>query len=273
MKHAGNGVNPYRFFGWVLLLSAPFYVWGVFWPVRGLPYGLPATAIMIVVPASVATFMTHREQGAAAAWQLWRRIGDLSRIRGVWWLSMALLIMPAASLFAYPIMREFDLPLPSAVSISLIQAAPAFAVYFAGAIFEEIGWTGYATAPLQRRYGILGAGLIIGTVWALWHVVPWWFGQGHPLSWVAGQFISTVFMRIVMGWIYAYGGQSLFLAIVFHATINTSYSMFPNGGSHYDPSILAAVLAIITAIIAFVHPIMRRTSIFEAGHGPRNMQG
>ncbi len=266
-------VNPYLFFGWVLLLSAPFYVWGVFWPVRGLPYGLPATAIMVVVPAIVGTLLTRREQGAAAAWELWRRIGDLSRIPRVWWLSIALLLMPATSLFAYLIMRRFDLPLPPAASISLIQAAPAFAVYFAGAIFEEIGWTGYATVPLQKRWGILGAGLIIGTAWALWHVVPWWAGQGHPLSWVAGQFIACIFMRIVMGWIYAYGGQSLFLAIIFHAMINTSYSMFPNGGSHYSPSVLAAVLAIMTAMIAFAHPIMRRASFFEPGHGPGNMQG
>jgi membrane protease YdiL (CAAX protease family) len=46
------------------------------------------------------------------------------------------------------------------------QAPVLFASFFLGAILEEIGWTGYATGPLQERYGVFRAGLIIGAVWA-----------------------------------------------------------------------------------------------------------
>ncbi len=260
MKHTDNDAHPFQFFGWVLLLSIPFYVWGVFWPVHGLPFGFPAMVVMIVVPACMATILTHRERGAAAAWALWHRAGDVTRITNAWWFLVALLCMPAASLLAYVITRTLDLPLPAAVSLSLIQAPLLFATYFLGAIFEEVGWTAYATEPLQLRYGIFGAGLIIGAVWALWHAVPWWLGQGHPLSWVVGQALATIGMRVIMGWIYAYGGRSLFLAIVFHAMINTSYSLFPNAGSHYDPLVIAAVLAIVTGMIALVYPVVLRTT-------------
>jgi hypothetical protein len=38
----GTHTYPTRFFAWVLVLSIPFYIWGVFWPVHGLPLGLPA---------------------------------------------------------------------------------------------------------------------------------------------------------------------------------------------------------------------------------------
>jgi hypothetical protein len=57
-------------------------------------------------------------------------------------------------------------------------------------------------------------------------------------------------MRVVMGWIYAYGGRSLFLATVFHAMINTSFTLFPNGGSHYNPSVTAAALIVMAALVA-----------------------
>ena len=67
-------------------------------------------------------------------------------------------------------------------------------------------------------------------------------------------------MRVIMGWIYAYGGRSLFLAIVFHAMIDTSFSLFPNEGSHYDPLVIAAVLAIVTGMIALVYPIVLRAT-------------
>ena len=38
---------------------------------------------------------------------------------------------------------------------------------------EETGWSGYATEPLQSRHGLLGAGLILGVVWAVWHIIPY----------------------------------------------------------------------------------------------------
>jgi len=62
-------------------------------------------------------------------------------------------------------------------------------------------------------------------------------------------------MRLVMGWMYAFGGRSLFLAVVFHAMINTSLRLFPNDGSHYDPPVTAAILAgmaVLMAVSGFV---------------------
>ena len=246
--------HPLRFLGWVLLLSIPFYVWGVFWPIEGLPLGLPISAAMIIVPALVATVMTWREQGRHAAVQLWRRVGDVGRSKGVWWASIAFLFMPAALVVSYGLMRLLGLPLPANVTVAFTQAPIMFTAFFFGAIFEEVGWTGYATEPLQERYGVFGAGLIIGAAWALWHIVPWWIVLGHSISWVVGQSLATVAMRVVMGWIYAYGCRSLFLATVFHAMINTSFTLFPNSGSHYDPPVVAVVLMVMTALVAVIGP-------------------
>jgi membrane protease YdiL (CAAX protease family) len=37
---------------------------------------------------------------------------------------------------------------------------------------EELGWSGYAIDLLQARWGALGAGILLGSVWAVWHFVP-----------------------------------------------------------------------------------------------------
>jgi membrane protease YdiL (CAAX protease family) len=250
-------VTSLRFFGWVLLLSIPFYAWGIFWPIEALPFGLPVSVTMIIVPALVATGMTWHEQGRRAAAEMWRRVGDVRRAKSARWTLIAFLFMPAAMLFSYEIMRVLDLPLPAAVTVPFAETPVLFVAFFFGAIFEEIGWTGYATEPLQKRYGVFGAGLMIGAVWALWHIVPWWIVQGRPIAWVAGQALATVAMRLAMGWIYACGGRSLFLATVFHAMINTTFILFPNNGSHYDPSVSAAVLMAMTALLAVISGKLR----------------
>ena len=86
----------------------------------------------------------------------------------------------------------------------------------------------------------------------------WWQHSQGDAIWVAGHALATVIMRMVMGWIYAFGGRSLFLAVVFHAMINTSLRLFPNDGSHYDPPVTAAVLAGMAVLMAVSLMITRR---------------
>jgi membrane protease YdiL (CAAX protease family) len=188
------------------------------------------------------------------ALRLWGRIGEVHRIRGAGWALTALLLPPAVTLMAFGIVRNFHLPLPEAVAFTPTAAPGLFVMFFLGAIPEEIGWTAYATEPLQKRYGVVGASLIIDAVWALWHVALWWSGggwegQNHALA-VLGQAASVVFLRVIIGWLYAYGGRSLFLAIVLHAMDNTCWKLFPNNGSHYNPTATVIVLGFIALLIA-----------------------
>ena len=231
-----------HYLAWVFVCSLPFYLWGVVSPVGGLPFGLPATAIMVIVPAAVATALTGKDEAASGVADLWRRVGDAGRVTPWRWWLLAVAIMPIATIIAYLAMRALDRPLPRWEPVSGDQVLLAFGVFAAGAVFEEVGWTGYATPALQRRYGVFKAGCMLGAAWALWHVVPWWLHQGHTADWVIAQGLASVAMRVIMVWIYARGGRSLLLAILFHATINTTYSLFPNGGSSYDPSVMAWVL-------------------------------
>ncbi|HZK06250.1 MAG TPA: hypothetical protein VFC82_10480 [Actinomycetaceae bacterium] len=50
-----------------------------------------------------------------------------------------------------------------ATSMSLLPWL--FLLCLFGAVLEEAGWAGYATAPLVDRLGILGASAVIGVAW------------------------------------------------------------------------------------------------------------
>jgi membrane protease YdiL (CAAX protease family) len=155
--------------------------------------------------------------------------------------------MPATAALAYVAMRVLDLPLPSpALSISIVPAL--FLLFFLAAIAEELGWSGYALDPLQNRYGALLASLIIGLVWAAWHVVPLLQVDRAP-GWIAWWSVATVATRVLHTWLYNNTGKSVFGAALFHAMTNVSWQMFPNHGSHFDPRITGIILAMVALCI------------------------
>jgi hypothetical protein len=113
----------------VQILSIPFY-WGELTPLRGFPfYGWPVAVAAILVPATVATVLTVRDQGGHAALHLWSRIGDVRRIRGARWVLFAQLMPPAVGFVAYGIVRYFHLALPAVVRFTP-AAAPAYFASF-----------------------------------------------------------------------------------------------------------------------------------------------
>lgn len=111
-------------------------------------------------------------------------------------------------------------------------AGPAFIpgfqwmLLFAGLLagsFEEIGWTGYATPRLLARHGTLRAGLILGLVWAFWHLLvdvrynAGSLGALWPLEFAVVYLATLTPYRMLMTWAFA-RTQSLLLAILMHAS-------------------------------------------------------
>jgi membrane protease YdiL (CAAX protease family) len=49
------------------------------------------------------------------------------------------------------------------------------------ALGEELGWRGFALPRLQSRIGPLSASLVIGVIWAAWHLPYYADPSIHPL--------------------------------------------------------------------------------------------
>lgn len=210
-----------------------------------LPAGLPVTAVMTFVPALVALALSAARRGPAAAWLLLRRAWDVRGLNARWLLPM-LGVMPVIMLLSDLINRGRGQQIPG-WEVDGSELGWMLAVFVVGAAGEELGWQGYAVEPLQARWGALKASLLVGAVWGLWHVAPFAM-MGRSWDWVLGQCLFSVAARVLMVWMGNNTEQNVLGAMLFHATINTTYAVFPGRGAFYSP----AVTALVTTAFALV---------------------
>lgn len=131
-------------------------------------------------------------------------------------------------------------------------------------VFEELGWTGFATPRLRKRYGVLATGLIVGLLWAVWHLLPaFWLGFASGtvsgalsiVSYLLDPFLFLVASRVLIVWVYDRTGESLLAAIIMHASLTASSRIFMPLEIAGAPLILfditwAAVVWVIIAVLA-----------------------
>lgn len=241
--------SPLVFFVLVFALSLPFWLIGALTTIQLLP-GLPVSSLMFVCPALAASILVYGANGTAGVNALLRRALDYNRIGTKVWYAPVLLLMPAAMVLTYGLMRLTGSLLPP--SEFPVLAAPAlFLAFLVAALGEELGWSGYATDPLQERRSALRTAVLLGWVSAAWHVVP--LAQAdRSLGWIAWWCLFTVAGRVLIVWVYNNVGKSVFAATLFHATSNLSWQLFPNFGSHWDPRIGATIVVIAAAAVTLM---------------------
>ena len=231
----------------VFALSLPFYllsVTGIYMP--GMSF-LPASALMGFVPMAAALMLTYRLDGGEGAVALLKSAFVYGRNQSAIWVFVAILFMPIVSLLEFGILRLMG----SAVPIPQITIGPSlfyFAAFFIGAIGEELGWQGYAYPRLRNGTSTFGSALILGIIWALWHLIPF-VGMGRSTTWIVWHLLGTVALRFIIVWLFENTGQSILIAILFHTMINLTWALFPIEGSFYDPFITFTIFVSALGLI------------------------
>ena len=134
-----------------------------------------------------------------------------------------------------------------------------------GGIFEELGWTGFATPTLLKRmrYGVLATGLIVGVLWGVAHLPLYYWGASGDLS---GSLLLVVVAanilawfppyRVLMVWVYD-RTESLLLAILMHASLTGSLvilgSLAPGWPLFAFLLVFGAVLWVVVGTIALAN--------------------
>lgn len=257
-RHGSKGssvartVHPKRsataFFVLTIVLSIPFWLLGAFLTVpENVLFGLPLTAFQLVAPFVAAVVLVRIREGRSGLRAFLLDAFDLRTIRRRPGTLTLILVMPAVYAAGWALMMLVGQPLPDLQVVW--QVIPVlFMVFLVAGLFEEVGWTGYALDPLQSRLGALGAALIIGVVWAGFHLVAD-MQSGYVVGWIVWHRIGSVMLRVLIVAAVNSTGGGIWAAVVLHAGDNIAWQLFPNGGSHYDPAFVTPFTCLLAVII------------------------
>lgn len=91
---------------------------------------------------------------------------------------------------------------------------------------EELGWRGYVLDRLQEKYSVLGASLILGIVWSVWHLPTFFIRDTYQSSLGIGTvefwlfLLGIIPLAFAFTWVYNNTNRSTLAVILFHAMVN-----------------------------------------------------
>ena len=251
--NTSDGRSVSRYVLLLLALCIPIWVTGAIFDVQLFP-GFKLFQAGLAMPMVASLLLTYHARGWAGTTALLRRTYDVDQIRPrVWFLPM-LLVFPGFGVVNYLILRltGAEIPWPTFSLVSLLGYGTVFFMTFA----EELGLTGYALDPLQERYSALSAGLILGLVWAGYHIPGFLISGYYSFDWIAWHAVYTVASRVLFVWIYNNSGRSLFSMALCHWTFGLFWSLWPQDNLQkavpfYKPQITAAAALVSVVIVAY----------------------
>jgi membrane protease YdiL (CAAX protease family) len=182
-------------------------------------------------PSVASILMTSLIDGRKGLRDLFAR---MTRWRvGARWYAVALLTAPllvTAVLLALSLSSPEYLPTLLTTSDKEALLLQGIVGTFVGGIFEELGWTGFATHTLlgRMRHGVLSTGLIVGVLWGVVHLPVYYWPASADLS---GALLMAVVAanilawfppyRVLMVWVYD-RTESLLLAMLMHGSATGS---------------------------------------------------
>jgi membrane protease YdiL (CAAX protease family) len=236
-------------------LSIPLWVIGAIYDVELFP-GFKLFQLSLAMPAVASLILIYRESGKGGVVALLKRTYDFRNIKSKIWYLPILLIYPSIGFLDYLIQLSSGVSMP-APQFSLVILL-GYSIVFFMTFGEELGLTGYAIDPLQRRYSALMSGILLGLIWAGYHIPEFIIGGYYSFEWIFWHALYTIAGRVLFVWVYNNSGKSLFSMALLHWTFGLFWILFPATGNlqkatpYYDPRLAAFIVISYVAIVTLL---------------------
>ncbi len=202
----------------VFLVLAFLLSW---WPWPFVLANPESTAMLPYGPIIAAFIVLALTRGWAGVRDL---LASIVRWRvGLGWYAVALLLPVAITLVALYLSAPFGGTTPTAADFADLYLLPLIflsTTLINGPFTEEPGWRGFLLPRLQSSNSPLVASLIVGVIWASWHL-PLLLSDPTGQRPVLQFFVLAVAQSVVFTWVYNGTRGSVLLVILMHGAFNS----------------------------------------------------
>jgi uncharacterized protein len=238
----------------VFFVLAYVFSW---WPWPLYAFGLSPSPIIAFGPFLAAILVLALTTGKGGVVTLLRRMVRW-RVRPVWYAVALLLPVAISGGAALLNVVVLGASAPSPAELGAWSGlVPTFFLLLlvpgTGGAWEEPGWRGYALPKLQGGHSALLASLILGVVWAFWHLPLMVIGQIH-----LSDPVYIVAWTVVLTWVFNNTNGSVLIAMLMHNIHNviSGYyfsAMFSGADWVRQGWLLVALWCAVAAIVVVVN--------------------
>lgn len=206
--------------------------WSLWFAARSAPDPGPRGLLFLLgtfTPGFVALGLTAWVSGRRGVATMLRRLVDWE-VSGRWYLfAVSYIVVVKLSVALVHRVATGAWPRFGEEPWYLMLAATVGSTLLGGQAGEEIGWRGYALPRLAGRLGLGGASVLLGVLWACWHLPLFFvpaadtFGQSFPL-----YLLQVTTLSVAMAWLYAHTRGSLLPLMLMHAAVNNTKDIVPS---------------------------------------------
>jgi len=226
---------PYRFFvvtfawSWLVWLPLVLASAGILPLGKDLVSALstPATIVAAFGPAAGTFYCLKTLHGKDAIRQYLRGLLDF-RLGWRAWL-LPILVLGGSTWIAWMLPELWGEPRVEMLLPSVWMFPPwVLFVILLGGGQEELGWRGYILDPLEARLGPWLGNLVLGVIWAFWHL-PLYFipGTGQTFMPFAGFVLLTTGYAWFHAWVRQVSGKRTWAGLMSHGWANAFVPLFP----------------------------------------------
>jgi len=201
-------------------------------------------------PALAAILVTAALSGRAGIGALFRRLR-------IWRVGVAPYAVAIGVPFIVAVAAQVANALMFGGRIGVVADAASIPLMIVLALLvlgEEIGWRGFALPHLLERFNGLVSSVILGALWAAWHLInatlagleAYWYGFPAFLFFVVSQ-------TVLFTWLWNRTGGSLLLVWILHAMVNVSGGLFFVGTQVAQWWLAGAGYALVAVILLIAY--------------------
>ncbi len=215
-------------FSWIVLIPFILSQWNII--PENKNFDVLFTLNAFVGPMLAAYIMIRTLEGKEALKVFRKGIWKLKV--GLKWYLFALIVIPTVMYLGFVIING-GIPTFKGLTTQFYATYPIYlvVVFFGGGPFpEEIGWRGFALPRMQSKFGSLKATLLLGFLWALWHLPHFLTtaqrgGPGSNISLLYYNLpifiVLCLAVSIILTWVFNSKQGNLFIVMLVHASLNT----------------------------------------------------